>query len=93
MVIEMIKIYLASVIIYMIIIYCTIFIFNDSMKDKGWGTTAQRKVNRLTVLFCLSAVPILRVIVLASILYLATHTKEEVEKLLEEAKNNKSQGN
>lgn len=83
--------YLTSVIIYMIIIYSMTFIFGDTMKAKGWAASEKPNTNKLVVLFCLAAVPILRLFVIVSIFYMATHTKEEFEKWQEEAKNNKSQ--
>lgn len=86
-------VYLTSVIIYMIIIYSMTFIFGDTMKAKGWAASEKPNANKLVILFCLSAVPILRIFVLVSILYMATHTKEEFDKWQEEAKKNKSHEN
>lgn len=82
--------YLASVIVYMIIIYCACCLFGYSMKKNGWASTEKPNENKLAVLFCLSAVPIVRIFVVVIIFYMATHTKEEFEKWRSEVKNDDS---
>ena len=70
----MLKFYLTTVVIYMIIIYCMCSIFKNSIRAKGW-TCEEKRVNKFRMLFTLSAVPILRFGVLILIFYMATHTK------------------
>ena len=82
----MLKIYLSSVIIYMIIISCLCFLFHDAIKKNGWASTEKPNVNKLTALFVLSAVPLLRIYVVGLFIYMATHTKEQFEKWQEEVK-------
>lgn len=86
----MIKMYLASVIIYMTIIYCACYIFGHSINKNGWSSTEKPSENKFTALFCLSAVPIVRIFVVVIIFYMATHTKEEFEKWRSEVKNDNS---
>lgn len=75
----MLKFYLTTVVIYMIIIYCTCSIFKDGIKAKGWISEGKRG-SKFGALFTLSAVPILRLGVIILIFYMATHTKEEFNK-------------
>lgn len=86
----MLKIYLTSVIIYMIIIYCTCSIFADGIRAKGW-ISEQKSKSKLGALFTLSAVPILRFFVVVLILYMATHTKEQFNKWYKEVQEKKEE--
>ena len=79
----MLESYLTSVIIYMIIIYCTCSILKDGIKAKGWTTNDNGKT-KLSSLFMLAAVPVLRVAVLIVIIYMFTYTKEDFEKWYKE---------
>lgn len=88
----MFETYAATVVIYMIIIYCMNAIFNDAIKQMGWKKADKEKsslVKALAALFFVSAVPVLRVAFIVFIMYMATHTKEEFEEWQEEAKKNK----
>ena len=86
----MLKVYLTSVIIYMIIIYCMCAIFMDSIKSKGWISEI-KKGSKLGVLFTLSAVPILRFFVVVLIFYMATHTKEQFDEWYKEVQEKKEE--
>lgn len=84
----MLKIYLTSVIIYMIIIYCTCQIFKDAIRSKGW-INEKRNGSKLGILFTLSAVPVLRFFIILLVIYMSTHTKEEYEKWYKEFQENR----
>lgn len=84
----MLKIYLTSVVIYMIIIYCTCKIFENAIRSNGW-ISEKKKGGKLGVLFTLSAVPLLRFIVVVLIVYMASNTKEEYEKWYKEFQENR----
>lgn len=85
--------YLASVIVFMIIIYSMASIFKSSIQDKGWSSSNETaKTNKLTGLFMLAAVPILRVAVVVFIYYAATHTKADFEKWQAEVKEKQNEG-
>lgn len=84
----MLRIYLTSVLIYMIIIYCTCAIFEGGIKAKGW-ISEQKSKGKWSTLFMLSAVPILRFFVVILIFYMSTHTKEEFDKWYKEVQENK----
>lgn len=78
----MLKIYISSVVIWMVIIYCAIKIFGSKIKENGWlGENNTNIVKRITSLFILSAIPILRLLVFAVLIYMSTYTKEQYEKL------------
>lgn len=86
--------YLSSVFVYMIIIYCTCSICKSSIRDKGWSFSSSEtaKTNKWVGLFMLSAVPIVRVAVIVFIVYAATHTKEELEKWQAEVRERQNEG-
>lgn len=80
----MLKIYLSSVIAWMIIIYCVSAILESKLRDNGWpgsDKTQKTKMSKLKALFILSAVPILRLLVVGGVVCMATITKEEYEKV------------
>lgn len=76
----MLKFYLSSVIIYMIIMHAMLSMFKPAMKEKGWLSNETVKTNRIAGLFILSAIPIVRLVIVVFIFYTATHTKEEFDK-------------
>ena len=82
--------YFASVLIYMIAISCMCFMFKDQLKSRGWASNQSKKQNRLVVLFCLSAVPVIRLMVVVVILYMAVvDTKDEYDAKMREFKKNR----
>ena len=88
----MLDMYLTSVLVYMIIIYCMCGIFANSMRDNGWASNETVKTNTWVALFMLSAVPILRIAAIVLIFYMATHTKEKFEKWQAEVREKKNEG-
>lgn len=74
----MLEMYLSSVIIWMIIIFCICCIFAHKINENGWLDNANKKhPNRLFALFIVSAVPILRLFIAGAIIYMTTVTKKE----------------
>ena len=88
----MLSIYLSSVIICMIIMHAMLSMFKPAMKEKCWLSNETAKTNKLVGLFILSAVPIVRVAIIAFIFYTATHTKEEFEKWQAEVREKQNEG-
>ena len=85
----MLKFYLITVIIWMIIINCTVEIFKDAIKKKT-GKADGEKANlfkRLRTLFVLSAVPIVRLIVVGVLIYIATCKQEDFDELMKKVNN------
>jgi hypothetical protein len=77
----MLKIYLTSIVIWMIINFCTIQIFQFKIKDNGWLEleTTNQTTSPFMYLFTMSAVPLIRVLVLVVIIYMSIYTKEQFE--------------
>lgn len=76
----MLEVYLSSVIIWMIIIFCICCIFANKIIENGWLDKKNKKYPHwLFSLFVLSAVPILRLFVAGAIIYMAAVTKEEFD--------------
>ena len=84
----MLKIYLSSILIWMIILYCTCAIFEKPIKEKGWINAENKsKDNGLKILFILSAVPIVRLFVFVMLFVMSTYTKEQFDEWCEKVKN------
>ena len=78
----MLKFYLTTVVIWMIIIDSIILLTKDMIVKNGWLDGAQSKKNRIksfTGLFCLSAVPIFRFFVAIMLVVMSAKTKEEID--------------
>ena len=80
----MLKFYITSVIIFAAIIYAMCVVFGDMVKAKGWSSGKKVECNPLVLLFCLAAIPIIRLLFIFVILYMASHTPEDLEKLKQE---------
>ena len=88
----MIQVYLSSVAVWMIIIYCLCWLFKNAIKNNGWISQKSdtSKTNKLVVLFVLSAVPIIRFIVCVTIVFMSMYTKEDFEKFKAEVEAERS---
>lgn len=76
----MLKFYLATVVIWMIIIYAMTSIFISSIKENGWNKDKPSKKRiRLSGLFLLAAVPVIRLSVCICILVMALYTPEQIK--------------
>lgn len=83
----MLRIYLTSVLIYMIIIYCESKMFKDNIYKNGWlDNTEKKKNNKLGALFCMSAIPIIRTIIVITFCVMFIYPKEKVKVWIEENK-------
>jgi hypothetical protein len=77
----MLKIYFGSILIWMIIIFSMIYVCKDSIKAKGWIDETKKNKHWLVVLFCISSIPIFRLLVASGLLFMTTTTKEEYQKV------------
>lgn len=84
----MFKIYISSVIIWMIVIYSFVTITKEQIRKNGW-LNENRKSDRnwLMTLFCTSAIPVIRVFIFLAICLMACVTEEQYE----EWKNSKNE--
>ena len=77
---NMLKFYLTTVIIWMIIIYATAKLCGPTIIEKGWiKKVPSTKTSGLSTLFILAAVPIIRLLVWAFLLIMCICTREEFE--------------
>lgn len=76
----MLKIYISSVIIWMIVIYSFVTIAQEQIRKNGW-LNENRKSDRnwLITLFCTSAIPIIRALIFIAICVMACMTEEQFE--------------
>ena len=85
----MLKFYLATVIIWMIVIYCVVAIFQNGITKK-LGTNKEEKASlfkKLKFLFILAAVPIVRLCMVIVIIYIATCKQEDFDELMKRTNN------
>lgn len=78
----MINFYMATVVVWMVIIYATIFVTAEAIKKNGW-ITEKKETTPLKIiisLFCLSAIPVFRVAIVPTLIMMSMKTKEEFEK-------------
>lgn len=83
----MLKFYLITVVIWMIIIYCTTAIFQNGIAKK-LKTNEEKKsglFKKLRGLFILAAIPIVRLLVVVVLIYIAACKQEDFDKLMESA--------
>lgn len=86
----MLKFYLTTVVIWMIIIYCTAAMFKSGIRKKISKDETKKTslFEKLTILFPLAAVPIIRVFVVIIIIYIATCKQEDFDELMKRAEEN-----
>lgn len=80
----MLSFYLSSVITFMIIIFCTVTLFSKNLRARysKYLNGKSSFVSSLISWFTLSAVPILRVIIVIGIIWLATCDKETYDEII-----------
>lgn len=86
----MLSFYLSSVITFMIIIFCTVVLFSKNLLaryDKYLNSKGDF-VSSLISLFILSAIPIMRVVVVVGIIWLAICDKETYDKIIDKLDEN-----
>ena len=83
----MLKFYLVTVIIWMIIIYCIVAMFQDSIVKKLGAREGKKDslFKKLKALFVLAAVPIVRLLVVIGIIYIAICKQEDFDELMKKA--------
>ena len=83
----MLKFYLTTVVIWMIIIESVTSIFSDAIKKKS-KKEETKKANifkRLGALFTLAAIPFFRLFVVIVIVYIATCKQEDFDEIMKKA--------
>ena len=79
----MLQAYLVSICIWMIIIFCAAVLFAETIKQKGWIDSGEHAgfFDMWFKLFCMSAVPLLRIVFLLTIIFMSAVSKEEYEEM------------
>ena len=81
----MLKIYLSSVIVFMIIIDCVFLFFNDEitkkLKLKKVNTEPSNLFTNIACLFVLSAIPIIRLFIVIFLVHIGICRQEEFDKI------------
>ena len=77
----MFNFYLGTVIIYLIVIYGLLYLFDERIAENGWtsGVKLSNKNPRIALLF-MAAIPVLRIAIILCLIYMTTSTKKEFEK-------------
>jgi hypothetical protein len=81
---NMLKIYLFSIVIWAIMIYGTIWLFEDKIKENGWLEVKKQQKSPFLTLFLIVAIPIVRVLMFICAIGMIATTKEKFEKWQEE---------
>ena len=77
----MFKFYIGTVICWMIIIWCSTRLCKDKIIENGWLNTAKKfNMTSFSVLFCVSAIPFFRLLMLIVVIYMACVSKDDYEK-------------
>ena len=80
----MLKFYLTTVVVWMIIIWAMAQICEPAIREKGWiKEDKSTKKGRLSILFTLAAVPIIRVFVCIIIFFMSGYTPEQWQEMRE----------
>ena len=89
----MLEIYLKSIIVYMVIIYCATSVCKDSFikRMNSFNNNFEYKkkksfISRISNLFVLSAIPVLRFIIILAIFFISFCSKEDFEKMIKKSK-------
>lgn len=74
----MLKFYLTTIIIYAIIILSTAKILSPMINQNGWLESPKYEfdMSKNLILFCISAIPLFRLIIVISFVYMAFNKKE-----------------
>lgn len=92
----MLGFYLSNVVIWMIIIYSAVFLCKDKIREKmaASGVKSEKSgfFGTLVLLFVLAAIPVIRLIILISIIYMAVCSQEEFEELMNKNKKVENDG-
>lgn len=92
----MLRFYLSTVVIWMIILGCAIYACRNKIKEKavafGYDDKKSGFFENLRALFAMSAIPVFRVIVLFGIFYMSGCTQEEFNELMNKSKKDDNDG-
>ena len=80
----MLKTYLVSVIIWMMINYSMIVMFGDKIKSNGWIDRHEASIGKLKILFVISVVPFVRFLILSCLIYMTIYTQAQYDGRMEE---------
>lgn len=91
----MLKFYLISVVIWMIIIRCTMSLFKEAIKkkaekliEKGKGVQKLSLFGSFKTLFVLAAIPVVRLFMVIAFIYIATCSQEDFDELMKKVDDN-----
>lgn len=83
----MLKFYLTTVVIWMIIIYATAKMLGPAIKEKGWiKSDTSTKRGKFSTLFILAAVPLIRLWVWIVMFVMSVYTYEQLEEWVNKQK-------
>ena len=82
----MLGFYLKTIVIWMIIMYCTITFFKKPLYEKLANRITEKTtlLKALGYLFMMSAIPIIRLLIELSIIYIAVCNQEDFDRMIEE---------
>lgn len=75
----MLKIYLASIVIWMIINYSMVTLFGPRIKANGWVDERGTVIGKWKALFVGSAIPLVRLLVFSCFILMSIYTKEQFD--------------
>ena len=75
----MFEMYIKSVLIYMMIIFAMAQICRSAIINNGWVNRYSPEGSWLWALFCMAAVPVLRLFFIGVMLYMSVRTPEEFD--------------
>lgn len=80
----MISWYLTSVAIYIVIIVCELYLFQDNMVKNGWKPERSSSAKSpVAMLIAVSAIPFFRLLMVVIFCIMATYTKEQFDEWIE----------
>lgn len=80
----MIEIYLLSIVIWAIIIFCVTKALAFKIAKNGWLDGAQRNSGGWITMFIVAAIPIFRILVASTIVYMSVYTRQQYEDIKKE---------
>lgn len=82
--------YFISIIIWGIMIFGTVYLFEDKIRENGWLDGQKSTKNPWLMLFFMSAIPLLRLVFFLAAIMMVGMTKEQFEELKKECDNEQS---
>ena len=79
--------YLTSVIVFMVAIVGTAYLFENRIRENGWHENVKKtNKNPWLIVFFMSAIPVLRAVFFIAEIIMIAGTKEEIDELIEDLK-------